>query len=76
MECRWRTEKHGYMSLPLMRRENTIIATGKIDSKSDYDYADKVIFHLFEIKETFSEIYDTNGNLETQIKAKKKDGTL
>ncbi|BBJ27297.1 alpha-xylosidase [Athalassotoga saccharophila] len=69
---RWKNEKHGYMSLPLMMRENTIIATGNVDSRPDYDYADNVTFHLFGINETFSEIYDTNGNLETQIKAKRK----
>ncbi len=68
---RWRTEKHGYMSLPLMMRENTIISTGNVDSRPDYDYANNVTFHLFRIKENISEIYDTNGNPEIQIRARR-----
>lgn len=46
---RWVTERHGYMSLPLMVRPSSIIAVGSNDSKPDYDYADGVTLHLFEL---------------------------
>jgi alpha-D-xyloside xylohydrolase len=46
---RWITEKHGYLSVPLLVRSNSIIAMGNDDTKPDYDYTDDVIFHVFEI---------------------------
>jgi alpha-D-xyloside xylohydrolase len=44
----WRTETHGYMSLPLMVRPHSIIAMGRDETRPDYDYADGVTFHVFE----------------------------
>ncbi|MGC8589426.1 alpha-xylosidase [Athalassotoga sp.] len=70
----WRTEKHGYMSLPLMLRQSTPIATGKIDSRPDYDYSDGVTFHLFGIEDgsdISSKIYDLEGRAEAEIKVKR-----
>ncbi len=72
----WRTEKHGYMSLPLMLRENTVIATGNTDSRPDYDYSDNVTFHIFGIKDganVSSKVYDLHGNVEVEIRVK-RDG--
>jgi len=45
---RWIRETHGFMSLPLLARPNSIIAVGAVDSKPDYDHAEGVAFHLFE----------------------------
>ncbi len=72
----WRTEKHGYMSLPLMLRENTVIAMGNTDSRPDYDYSDNVTFHIFGIKDganVSSKVYDLHGNVEVEIRVK-RDG--
>ena len=46
---RWVREKHGYLSLPLMARPNSVIPVGSNDQKPDYDYADGVTFHVFEL---------------------------
>ncbi len=46
---RWLREKHGYLSLPLMVRPNTILPVGAVDTRPDYDYANGVTFQLFEI---------------------------
>ncbi len=46
---RWVRETHGYLSLPLMARPNSIVAVGANDQKPDYDFADGVTFHLFEL---------------------------
>jgi alpha-D-xyloside xylohydrolase len=46
---RWIQEKHGYLSVPLFVRPNSIIAVGNVDNKPDYDYADGVTFHIFEL---------------------------
>jgi alpha-D-xyloside xylohydrolase len=48
---RWIKEKHGYLSIPLMARPNSIIAVGNIDNKPDYDFAAGVTFHIFELAE-------------------------
>jgi alpha-D-xyloside xylohydrolase len=45
---RWIRERHGYMSMPLLARPNSIIPFGSVDGKPDYDYAEGVCFHVFE----------------------------
>lgn len=47
---RWVREQHGYLSLPLMARSNSIIAVGANEHRPDYDYADSVTFHVFELQ--------------------------
>ena len=46
---RWVREDHGYMSLPLMARPNSIVAVGKSSTEVDYDFAAGVALHLFEL---------------------------
>lgn len=43
----WRKETHGFMSLPLFVRPNTLLAIGANDSRPDYDYADGVKLKLY-----------------------------
>jgi alpha-D-xyloside xylohydrolase len=45
---RWRREQHGYLSLPLLVRPNTVLPVGGNDQQPDYAYADGVTFHVFE----------------------------
>jgi alpha-D-xyloside xylohydrolase len=46
---RWQRETHGYLSLPLLARPNSIIPVGANEQQPDYDYADGVTFHVFEL---------------------------
>ncbi|MBN1878451.1 MAG: alpha-xylosidase [Anaerolineae bacterium] len=46
---RWVREIHGYLSLPLMVPPNTVLPVGANDQRPDYDYADDVTFHVFEL---------------------------
>ena len=48
---RWVFEKHGYLSLPLMAKPNTIIPVGANDGRPDYDFGDGVTFHVFELQD-------------------------
>ncbi len=48
---RWVREQHGYLSLPLLARPNTIIPVGANDQRPDYVYADGVTFHIFELQD-------------------------
>ena len=66
----WRTEKHGYLSLPLMARPGSIIAVGADDSRPDYDYAQGVTFHVFELevgRSVSKTLFDSLGKEECSI---------
>jgi len=47
----WRKESHDYMSIPLMVRPSSIIAVGNQNNKPDYDFAEGVTLHVFELEE-------------------------
>jgi alpha-D-xyloside xylohydrolase len=46
---RWVRERHGYLSLPLMARPNSLIPVGASEERPDYDYAQGVTLHAFEL---------------------------
>lgn len=46
---RWITEKHNYLSIPCLVRENSIIAVGSVDNRPDYDYEKDVTFKAYEL---------------------------
>lgn len=48
---RWVREQHNALSVPLLVRPHTALAVGNTDSRPDYDYADGVTLHLYEIAE-------------------------
>ncbi len=48
---RWLREQHGFLSLPLMVRPNTLLATGANDKRPDYDYTINPTFQLFELED-------------------------
>jgi alpha-D-xyloside xylohydrolase len=67
----WQTEKHNYSSLPLLARPNSILALGSNRTRPDYDYSDAVVFHVFELDDGKTAIFETcdclgkiEGNLE------------
>jgi alpha-D-xyloside xylohydrolase len=48
---RWVREQHGYLSLPLLARPGSIVPLGAVDERPDYDYADGVTFHVFQLQD-------------------------
>ncbi|MCX7711180.1 MAG: alpha-xylosidase, partial [Clostridia bacterium] len=71
----WLEEEHGYMSIPLLVRQNSIIAVGNQEDQPDYDYADNVEFHVFELQdgcEASTVVYNTSGEQEMTAKAVRK----
>ncbi|MDQ0207678.1 alpha-xylosidase [Alkalicoccobacillus murimartini] len=48
---RWITESHDYTTLPLMVKENSILAFGHEDTTAAYDFTNEVELHLFALKE-------------------------
>ena len=48
---RWYKEHHGYLSIPLFVKEDSIIALGASDEGPEYDYADGVRLELTALKD-------------------------
>ncbi len=48
---RWLREMHGFDSLPLYVRPNSIIALGAVEDRPDYDYAVGVTLALFSLED-------------------------
>lgn len=62
---RWHHQQHGFDSLPLYVRPNTLLALGSNNQKPDYDYSVAPEFHLFELNEGHtaeSKLTDLHGN--------------
>ncbi len=47
----WVTETHGFMSLPLMVRPNSVIAIGGQENRPDYDYGESVTLQVYELED-------------------------
>jgi len=47
----WRCETHGFESLPLYVRENTLLSLGANEERPDYDYADGATVELFALQD-------------------------
>jgi alpha-D-xyloside xylohydrolase len=43
----WRTERHGFESLPLYVRDGAVIPVGGRDDRPDYDYRDGLVLRAF-----------------------------
>lgn len=67
---KWYTEKHGYLSIPLYVRENSIVAVGAKNDNAVYDYADNVTFRAYAIeagKTARTTVYNTENEPEASI---------
>lgn len=76
---RWIKEKHGYLSIPLFVRENSIVALGASDDGPEYDYADGAELRIYAPKDGASAetvIYDMAGKEALSLKATKAGKTL
>jgi alpha-D-xyloside xylohydrolase len=73
---KWHKENHGYMTLPLMVKEHSIVAVGSVDYKAEYDYTDNVTFHVFELiedEEATAHIYNPQGEKVASITGKRQE---
>jgi alpha-D-xyloside xylohydrolase len=48
---KWINEKHDYLSIPMMVKENSLIALGYENNVPDYDYRKEVTILAYELKE-------------------------
>jgi len=73
---KWHQETHGYHTLPLLVKENTILPMGAVDQQAAYDYTDNPTFHIFEVTEAQTPIYDKEGQEVAVVTAKKEQNVM
>lgn len=76
---KWHTEEHGYLTLPFMAKENSIIAVGSVESTADYDYLSDVTFHVFELADgslISTDLYSNKGIKTGWAEAKREGDTI
>ena len=73
---KWHHEIHGYETLPLLVKENTILPMGAQSQRASYDYTEQITFHLFELTESQTIIYDIHGRVKATAYGKKEGKTL
>ena len=76
---RWIKEKHGYLSIPLLVKENSIVAMGARDDRPDYDYGENAELRIYELKDGVAAgttVYGMDKSEEIVITAVKKADTI
>ena len=76
---RWIQEKHGYLSVPLLVKENSIVAIGAHDDKPDYDYGEDTELRIYEpvAGTTVTEnVYGMDGSEEIKISVTTEEGKI
>lgn len=77
--ARWIKEKHGYLSIPLMVKENSIVSLGSHDDKPDYDYGNNAELRLYSLKngkEASTVIYGMDKKEEISMKAVRNENQI
>ena len=75
----WTEKTYDYLHLPLMVRENSIVALGACDDKPDYDYADGVelrVYALTDGQECATVVYDMQQKADLQVSITKNADTI
>ncbi len=72
---RWRRAQHGFLSLGLFVRGNTVLAVGANDARPDYDFAEDVTLHVYELAdgaETGCRVTDVKGGERAEFKVRRQ----
>lgn len=75
----WIEETHSYLSIPLMVRENSIVAIGAHDNRQDYDYANGCelrVYALHDGAKADTIIYGTENVPELTASVKRQGHTI
>lgn len=75
----WVNEKHDYLSIPLMVKENSIVVLGACDEKPDYDYGTDAEIRIYALKDGIqvkSVVYGMDQNEEISITAEKNGNDI
>ena len=73
----WYREKHGYLSIPLYTRENSILALGARDDEAVYDYADGVTLNVYALQDGATAqtvVYSPDNHAELHAQVSRQGG--
>ena len=76
---RWRTEKHGFLSLPLLVKGGTVLPMGACETGTDYDYGTGVEFRAYGLREgepVTVEIPTPKGTIDAVYIFTRRDGEI
>jgi alpha-D-xyloside xylohydrolase len=76
---RWVKEIHDYLSIPMLVKENSLIAIGNEDKVPDYDYREGVSILAYELKdgvEASTKVLDMNGKETLSVKILKRNNKI
>lgn len=76
---RWIKESHGYLSIPMLVKENTIIAVGAVDNAADYEYAENVTLKMYALQDEIpasTVVYSRNNEVELSVVALRSENTI
>ncbi|MFN3683053.1 MAG: alpha-xylosidase [Fimbriimonadaceae bacterium] len=73
---RWVRETHGFLSLPLMVRDGTVLPMGSVDDRPDYDYAEGLTLEVYGRPQAATvEVPNLDGSTSVLVSAWSQDGT-
>jgi alpha-D-xyloside xylohydrolase len=74
---RYISEEHGYLSLPLMMKPDSVVAVGAVSDRPDYDYARGVCYHINGSPRNLQVLlYDSEGKPADDIRFDSEGNTL
>lgn len=74
---RWLHEVHDFMSLPLLAKENSIIAVGADNENVEYDYGKDLTLHIFNLTDKAeADIRDMHGDRLLNVSAENNSGRV
>ena len=74
---KWYSRTCGYKEIPLMVRQNSVIAIGASEEGPEYEYEQGVTFRLYEIKDHAKDVvYGKNGEKAAELTVDVKDGEM
>ncbi len=75
----WIKERHSYLSIPMMVKENSVIVLGEKSEGPEYDYGENAEIRIYALTEggsAESVVYDMDQREVISVKAQKKNGRI
>jgi len=75
----WKTEQHGYKTIPVLAKPNTLLVTGSNEETTDYDYLSNItvtVFELSENKEASADVYSSDVKNVGYVRAIRKENKI
>lgn len=75
----WKQEKHGFMSLPLWVRPNSVIPVGSHDDQPDYDYVEGVTLQVYQLEDGSTinvDLPNLKGDVRGSFEVKRVNNTI